>query len=101
LDRRGDKQMKLNKKGQMLGALQELPAAAIVVVVFILIVTVGFKIGGALTSSETNTAISNNVSLMMSGFSQFAVQTNLVVTIVVMSIIIAIVVSAFRPRSEY
>jgi hypothetical protein len=98
------------KKGELLGALNLLPAAAIVVVVSILIITVGFKTVVGLQSTMTVPASGtsavdnwtyNNITSMLGGYSQFASQMNLIVTIIVMSIIIGIVVSAFKPNQRY
>ena len=87
--------MKMNKKGQLIQALNELPAAVLVFVIFALVLVVAFKILGALYAVETNTAIQSNISTLMSGLSNFTSNAGLIAVITVMAIVLMIVIAAF------
>ena len=87
-----------NKKGQLLGALQQLPIAILMFVVFALVLTVGFKILSALYSGESNAGIQSNITVLTAGLGQFSLNSGLIATIVVMSIVLTIVISAFSVR---
>ena len=84
-----------NKKGELLSALQQLPVAILMFVVFALVLTVGFKILGALYTGESNAGIQSNISVLTQGLGQFSINSGLIATITVMAIVLSIVIGAF------
>jgi hypothetical protein len=95
---RGTIKMFRNKKGQLISALNELPAAIIVFVVFAIVAVVGFKILGALYNQETNAGIQSNITQFTIALSNFTTNAGLLAVIVVMAIVLMVVISAFSFR---
>jgi hypothetical protein len=87
--------MKMNKRGQ--SSLQNLSAAAIGVLVFILIVSIGALILSQVQSTQTNNSIAfNTTSLGLQGIALFGSFTSVIVLVVIAAVILALIAVAFR-----
>ena len=91
-----------DKKGQLIGALNQLPAVVLVFVIFAIVLVVAFKILGALYSNETSTGIQTNITVLQTALSNFTTNAGLVAVISVMAVVLMIVIAAFSfRRSEF
>ena len=95
------------KKGQLIGAMNQLPAAVMSFVVFAIMVIVGLKIVSGLMSTITTPAAGvsaidnntyNNMTLVLNSISNFTTNSGLIAIIVVMSVVLSVVIAAFSFR---
>lgn len=86
---------KMKKKGQY--GLQNLSAAAIGVLVFILVVSIGSLILSQVQSTQTNNSIAFNTTADgLTGIALFGDFTSVIVLVVIAAVILALIAVAFR-----
>jgi hypothetical protein len=95
-----------NKKGQLMHALNELPAAIIAFVIFAIVTVVGFKIINGLVGTLTQVTIVDNYTYngtvnILNAMSNFSTNAGLLAVITVMAVVLMVVISAFSFRKSY
>ena len=86
---------KMNKTGQY--GLQNLSAAAIGVLVFILVVSIGSLILSQVQTTQTNNSIAFNTTQDgLTGIALFGDFTSVIVLVVIAAVILALIAVAFR-----
>jgi len=95
----------MNKKGSLVEALNKLPQAVMLFVVFSIVLTIGLKFISSILASMPTPASGtslmdnwtyNNISMLATtGFSQFTTNSGLIATITVMAVVLTLVIGAF------
>ena len=101
----------MNKKGQLVSAMQALPAVVMAFLVFSIVLVVGLKIVVGLQATMTTPAAGvsafdnntyNNMTIVLQSMSNFTTNAGLVAVIAVMAVVLMIVIAAFSfRRSEF